>query len=244
MAEHPLGLEKVLDDSALHVCKALSGSPLSRTFYLAGGTGLALQLRHRVSLDLDFFTISPNERLDSALVSSSLERLFSGQTLSLEMSQVDQSTWTVGSTKTSFVAYPFPLMDAPIQGGAVAEGLAGLQLASVRDIACMKAYALGRRATYRDYVDLYFILKETDLALDSLMADCARKFVMVGERLFSARLFLEQLVYTEDIEDRDVTLRLLLGQKDLTAGEIDRYLREKVDRFLQNEVDTSGGDTP
>lgn len=47
-------MEGVLDNSARKVCATLASSELMVRFYLAGGTGLALQLGHRRSLDLDF----------------------------------------------------------------------------------------------------------------------------------------------------------------------------------------------
>lgn len=244
MGEHPVGVESVLDDSARRTCKTLAGSLLSRSFYLAGGTGLAVQLRHRVSLDLDFFSIRPSERVDSSLVASSLGKALPRNIVTLETSQIDQSTWTVRSTKVSFIAYPFPLLDEPVDGSAISDGLADLQIASVRDIACMKAYALGRRTAFRDYVDLYFILRKTGITLDSLVADCEKKFVLGKEKVFSTKLFLEQLVYTEDIPDRDAALRLISEKESLTAQGIDEYLRGCVQRFADRETGDSGGGLP
>jgi len=50
-----VNLDKILDKNSQDICLALAGSSLMKTFYLAGGTGLALQIGHRRSLDLDFF---------------------------------------------------------------------------------------------------------------------------------------------------------------------------------------------
>lgn len=237
------GSDLVLDESARNVCRVMSRSPMARAFYLAGGTGLALQLSHRVSLDLDFFQLRPGERIDSAAIASSLEDLFPMGMLSLRISQIDQCTWSIGTTKTSFIAYPFPLLYDAIQGQDLARGMCPVQIADVRDIACMKAYALGRRATFRDYLDLYFVLRGTGVTLDSLILDCVRKFVTDGHRLFSQKLFLEQLVYTEDVEDRDVTLRLLFERPDgvPTASDVDQYLRQSVKEYLHRQVDRPEG---
>ncbi len=48
--------EEVLSTEAIPVIKSLG--PHLETFYLAGGSGLALQLGHRKSDDLDFFSDS------------------------------------------------------------------------------------------------------------------------------------------------------------------------------------------
>lgn len=69
----------------------------------------------------------------------------------------------------------------------------------------MKTYAPGRRATMKDYVDLYFILKA--YSLEELISLCERKY---GDG-FNKRLFLEQLIYLEDIEEVEI-----------------RFLKEKV----------------
>ena len=242
MSRHLVSADSILDDSARMACKALSKSMLPQAFYLAGGTGLAIQLKHRISLDLDFFTIHPSERLDLTFVSSALERAVPRDKLSLVTSQIDQSTWTIGTTKVSFIAYPFSLLDEPLDGSLISGSSAGLRVATVRDIACMKAYALGRRAVFRDYVDLYFIFRSTGISLDSLVRDCERKFVLGGQRVFSTKLFLEQLVYTEDIQDRDAALRLLPKEDETTEERICRFLREAVDHYLQRELGGTGGE--
>jgi len=145
MSRHLVSADSILDDSARMACKALSKSMLPQAFYLAGGTGLAIQLKHRISLDLDFFTIHPSERLDLTFVSSALERAVPRDKLSLVTSQIDQSTWTIGTTKVSFIAYPFSLLDEPLDGSLISGSSAGLQVATVRDIACMKGSLQGLR---------------------------------------------------------------------------------------------------
>ena len=59
----------------------------------------------------------------------------------------------------------------------------------------MKAYALGRRSKWKDYVDLYFLLKE-HFSIDEISA---RAEIIFGE-LFSAKMFRVQLSYFEDVD--------------------------------------------
>lgn len=157
-------------------------------FYLAGGTALALQLGHRVSVDFDFF--SPNE------VSSDLlpyvEKLFAGFSQRILVNNKNEFTLIVSETKITFLHYPFPLFYPLVNWESI-------KLASTQEIAIMKAYAVGRRGTFKDYVDLYFLVK-SGIALDNIIADAEKKY----QDAFNARLFLEQLVYFTDITDTDI----------------------------------------
>jgi Nucleotidyl transferase AbiEii toxin, Type IV TA system len=73
-------------------------------------------------------------------------------------------------------------------------------LLSVREIAATKAYTIGRRGAYKDYIDLYFILSEQHAALADIIDIAEKKFGVE----FNSRLFLEQLVFLDDVEDTDI----------------------------------------
>jgi len=62
-------------------------------------------------------------------------------------------------------------------------------------LASMKAYALGRRAKWKDYVDLYFIFRD-HFSLDEVMYKTDELFAP----LFSPKLFRQQLCYFNDID--------------------------------------------
>lgn len=228
------GLKGVLDTKGWRLCRVISASPLVQDFYLAEGTGLALQLRHRRSLDFDFFTRRPAERIATAALTRTIQQLF-GPAVTIELSQVDQVTWNIGGTMLTFMAYPFPLLEPLVPGEMISRNLAGLSLASPREIALMKAYSLGRRATFRDYLDLYFLLQGQIVTLQYILEAAPRKFVTGGEGVFSSRLFLEQLTYTRDLEDKDVALELVRG-KSVTAGTVEEFLRTQVRQFLKTTV--------
>ncbi|WP_427854581.1 nucleotidyl transferase AbiEii/AbiGii toxin family protein [Desulfotomaculum copahuensis] len=59
LTENP---DSVLDRNGWQVCRKIGESFLAKDFYLAGGTGLALQLKHRRSFDLDFFRTEGNNK--------------------------------------------------------------------------------------------------------------------------------------------------------------------------------------
>lgn len=229
-------LKGVLDDSAQEVCETLAGSELVAGFYLAGGTGLALQLGHRRSLDLDFFLQGDSEKVPAERVAVQLERLFGRARLRLDLRQMDQVSWRVLETRVSFIAYPFRLLYPLVQGASVSPVLAGINLASPREIAAMKAYSLGRRTTFRDYIDLYFLLRNGLSSLPELISDACTKFSLDGRKLFSPKLFLEQLTYTEDVEDKEATFSLL--REVVTAEEVETYIRQQVLAYLGQQTGT------
>jgi len=126
----------------------LKGLAISQQFVLAGGSGLALQLGHRISVDLDFFTRRP----------FSPEKLFQKIKqlgISPIVQQEEEGTLTiiVSGVKVSFFHYPYPFR------GKMAV-FNGIQIANVIDIASMKTMAISQRGAKRDFVDLYFILQE------------------------------------------------------------------------------------
>ncbi len=103
----------------------------------------------------------------------------------------------------------------------------GVPLLSVKEIAATKAYAIGRRGSWRDYADLYFILAEQHAKLAEIIEIAERKY----KDQFNGRLFLEQLVYWEDIEDTKIVFLKTSAAKE----EIQKLFEEEV-RKLRSEA--------
>lgn len=146
---------------------AVRQAGLFRHVYLAGGTALALHLGHRKSFDLDLFTQKPVESLEMHPAHGLIERLEGAR---LTVSTGDQRDYTLLGCKVTLLAWPFPLLDSPSDKD-------GIRMASMRDIAAMKAYALGRWARARDYLDLMAVLEGGHLALKDLVRHAKRRFV-------------------------------------------------------------------
>ena len=142
------------------VLDGLKNISLFNDFYLAGGTGLALQLGHRKSIDLDFFTKTYPKR-DTLL--SNL-KIFRPTIIQEALGTLDT---TIDDVKVSFLEYKYPLLTSPIN-------FEGVNLASVLDIAAMKLSAISSRGSKKDFIDIYFILK--DFPLDQLFAYFEEKF--------------------------------------------------------------------
>ena len=156
-------------------------------FYLAGGTALALQIGHRTSVDLDFFSSNPIKKT----LLSEVEKVFG--TVTPIIKTKDELTIILDGVKVTFLHYPFSLVSPKIFNKII-------PLASVRDIASMKAYALGRRQSLKDYIDLYEIFSRKLFDLEGTITDAKNKY----KGLFTDRLFLEQLLYIDDLEDEPI----------------------------------------
>ncbi|MEK7172554.1 MAG: nucleotidyl transferase AbiEii/AbiGii toxin family protein, partial [Patescibacteria group bacterium] len=115
-----------------------------KDFYLVGGTGLALQIGHRVSIDFDLFT---EKGLPSNLLSQ-VKKTFPKAKIAIVLKRPEQFSVTVDGIKIDFVKEQ-PLLLDPIV-------FQNLKIANVAEIAAMKAHTLGFRGKLKDYVDLYF----------------------------------------------------------------------------------------
>ncbi|MDP3956449.1 MAG: nucleotidyl transferase AbiEii/AbiGii toxin family protein [bacterium] len=172
-------------------------------FVLAGGTALALQLGHRVSADFDFFS---EKEIESSLLER-VEDIFKNSAIAVVLNTSEQLTVTVAGVKITFLAYRFRRQREPVI-------LEGVRLLGIHDIAVSKAYALGRRATLKDYVDLYFIILEGHLVLNEIIRLAQTTY---GDA-FDPRLFLEELVYLDDVSDEPIEfLKPAVSKKDIES---------------------------
>ena len=114
---------------------------------LAGGTGLALRLSHRISTDFDFFT-------PKAFDSHGLTAKFRRMGLSPDVRQADRRTFIAifPESKFSLFQYPYPFLET--------DSFEGVKVASALDIVSMKIAAITQRGVKRDFVDLYYILQD------------------------------------------------------------------------------------
>lgn len=158
-------------------------------FYLAGGTALALQIGHRVSVDFDLF--SPDDI--SANLLPKVKRIFSESEVSPLINNPDELSVLVNMVKFTFLKYPFPIVNDLVD-------LEGLKALGILELAATKAYTIGRRGSFKDYIDLYYILLDTSINLEQIIDIAEKKFGVE----FNSRLFLEQLVYFDDIDNESV----------------------------------------
>ncbi|MDP2664826.1 MAG: nucleotidyl transferase AbiEii/AbiGii toxin family protein [bacterium] len=198
--------EEVLDEKRRAVFAKLSQFP---DFYLSGGTALAFYLGHRISVDFDLFS---SQKIPRDLLEK-IEKVYQGSSVLPSVNNPDELTVFINSVKTTFLFYPFPVVLGFTE-------YQGIQLSSVKEIAATKAYALGRRVAYRDYIDLYFVLAERHATLSEIIEIAERKYA----ENFNSRLFLEQLVDVE--EPQDTSLIFLKGE--IGKAQMEQLFRNAV----------------
>jgi len=158
------------------------------SFYLAGGTALALQIGHRISVDFDLF--SQTEIPANLLVKA--KRVYANHAVTPSVNNKEELTVFAGNTKITFLYYPFPLVKPLVDTN-------GISLLSISEIGATKAYTIGRRGSFKDYVDIHAIISGNHASLEDILHLAEQKF---GNE-FNGRLFLEQLIYLQDVEDVD-----------------------------------------
>lgn len=208
---------EVLDGFRLAAFKKLK--KYKRYGYLAGGTALALQVGHRISYDFDIFC---KKKITNDLINNCRKDFVIKQVL---VNSEDEFTFlTEENIKITFLYYPF------IFQSKLVNSKIGPPLLNILNIATAKAYALNRRGTWRDYIDLYFIIKNGLASLEEIIKNGQRVYA----ELFSPKLFLGQLVYTADLSKEDVeSVNLLLGK--ITISEIKRFFVSEVKRRLRSK---------
>lgn len=138
---------------AMHkVLHGFGQTPLAREFYLAGGSALALQIGHRVSVDLDFFSATQ----DIPSLAEPLRKALQPFAPLLADSAWGNLVFLAEGLRVGFYGYGYEMV-APM---LIAESV---KIASVADIALMKLDALLSRASRKDFHDLYAICQRTNL---------------------------------------------------------------------------------
>lgn len=164
--------QTILTETQKTVLKLFSEETSLADFYLTGGTALAgYYLHHRDSEDLDFFSETP---FDFIQVNSFMDRVVQHLgALSLRHERVhDRRLFFVKlphdpELKLEFTRFPFQTLNEKIP-------INGVKIDSLRDITANKLFALIERFEPKDFVDLYFLLRER--SLEDTRQDMETKF--------------------------------------------------------------------
>jgi len=185
-------------------------SEFKKDYYLVGGTAIGLHLGHRDSIDFDLFSYKPIKR--KKIKNIILKNGFTPDKVIYEA--FDQMHLIINSVKLTFFQFPHKI-NATINLNNI------IKIPNLIDLAAMKAYALGGRAKWKDYVDLYFILKN-HYSLKQITDNSLKIF---GD-FFNSKLFKEQLTYFNDINYTEPII--YLGQEQPTENEIKDFLVEQA----------------
>lgn len=181
-------------------------------FYLAGGTALALQVGHRRSEDFDFFTSGV---FDLQALQEKTNSIF--KPLHLSVTQLEENTYSIiidENVKVSFFKIKHQIILPFVESE-------WFRLCNELEIGSMKIAAL-LRAAFRDYVDLYFLLKKYKLG--DILSLCERKYSD-----FEKSVYLKALLSYDDIEQAPIQY---LEGYEKTPEEIFSFIEKQTRRFL------------
>lgn len=155
----------------------------SKDFGLVGGTAIALHIGHRESIDFDMFSFKSFENLqirNKIVKKTKIDNVI--------VDKLGEFTILINGVKMTFFHYPFDIKFNENFGY-------NIKLPNLLTLAAMKAYALGRRLKWKDYVDLYFIMKDF-----YPIRKIAEKGKEIFGNEFNERMFRNQLAYFDDID--------------------------------------------
>ncbi len=202
--------EEVLPEKGLEVIDAIG--PVLEDFYLAGGTGLALQLGHRKSEDLDFFSnkmFHPDALL--ALIPYH-EKIFT---------ELGTAHCQVKGIRVSFLYYEPRLLYPPLKWH-------NIKVADVRDIGAEKIKTISQRGAKKDFIDLFAILRMKH-SIAEVCHFFKRRFKKSDINLYHV---LKSLVFFEDAEQEPPPPMLLEG-KEWDWENIKAFFLENIESFEQ-----------
>ncbi len=130
----------------LELIKSIQANTIFQEMRLVGGTALALQIGHRVSVDIDLFG---QMEADALAVSGFLNQM--GRTIQVKKS-ANINIYVVNDIKVDIVNYPYSWIEQAVDDS-------GITLAGMKDIAAMKLAAIAGRGSKKDFIDVFFLLK-------------------------------------------------------------------------------------
>ncbi len=188
----------------------LGKSNLLKDAYLAGGTAVALQLGHRLSFDLDFFT--PKE-FNTLKIIEQLERI-----IDFKLQETTQGTilGRIKNIRFSLFLYKYKLL-YPLKN------FFGINVLDLRDIAAMKIAAISARGVKRDFIDLYFMCKAV-IGIEEMLRLYDKKYGKLASNFIHIK---KSLIYFMDAEDQKMPKML----KPCKWEEVKRFFEIEVKKL-------------
>jgi len=154
----------------------------AKDFGLAGGTAIALNIGHRRSIDFDIFSL---KEFDNHQIKRKISKNHKIENVIND--EEGQYTVLIKGVRLTFLYYPYKISFLERFDNII-------RLPNLLMLATMKAFALSRRVKWKDYVDLYFVMKDY-FSLDEISKQGEKIF---GKE-FNEKIFRESLAYFKDI---------------------------------------------
>lgn len=212
----PRDLREVLPEDTARTWVLLRDH-LPKSMVLYGGTALAAHLHHRVSRDLDFFSAGP---LGAAALKVTLESL---GTFAATTDEADTLNGVFNDTRVQFLRIRRQdALEPPT-------GVAGIPVASLRDIAATKLKTIADRGELRDYFDLMTIEQRTAITIESALQDYQERYRST-DRNTVLHIIRALGTFGDVIDDPGLPA---------TRDSIEKYWSRRV-RTLALSIDTTG----
>lgn len=140
-----------ISEHTLALLRKLQSFDLFKELRLVGGTSLALQKGHRISVDIDLFGKVDMQELEFSGMFNQFETY-----VEIQKSR-NIHIYAINETKVDIVNYPYQWIEEPVI-------CQDLKLAGVKDVAAMKLSAISGRGSKKDFVDIHLLLKEFSLS--------------------------------------------------------------------------------
>ncbi len=183
----------------LELLQTFQADPQLGQYFLVGGTSLALQIGHRLSIDLDMFSTTPFE------VEPLQQYLIATYNFEVDKLGINTLIGSISGIKTDFITHAYPLVKPLLLEDS-------LRMASTTDIAAMKLNAISQSGQrLKDFVDVYFLLEIMPL---SLMLDAYE----VKYPNSNTAIPLKAIVYFDDI-NFEADAPIMVKKMTITAME-------------------------
>jgi len=195
--------------------------------YLAGGTALYYYLHHRLSVDLDFFT---QKDFSPEVLVFKLREEFGTADVEIMEKETLIAFLSPDKIKFSLFSFPYYLLSS-LKSLELGEGVT-CPTASLDDIAAMKAIALTQRGSAKDFVDLYYLLKHTQIKFEDLSSFVQKKYHLEEKYEYHIKT---AMVYFDDAEKELDSIVLVQDEghfRQLSESEW-KEIKEFFGRFIR-----------
>jgi len=203
--------------ATLALLKELMSLEMLSNFNLVGGTALALQFGHRISVDLDLFSYSEFNRIN---LQQNLERFAEEKGFDYEWEIIEKMTLIgkINNIKVDFIYYPYKLIDELIISD-------NIRLLSPKDIVAMKLSAIAQRGSKKDFFDLFELLNL--FSLEEILGFYMKKFPNTD-----TTFLIRSLLYFRDADKQD-KLTIL---KPYKWDDVKARINDVVNKFIDDQI--------
>ena len=213
---------ETISPNLLSVLKKIQSLPELSAFRLVGGTSLALQIGHRISVDIDLFT---DKSFDIDGLQKTLGKTFD----SFEVLWANKNGFVsnIDNIKVDFFDWHISFLNA-----AVTED--GICVADKEDIGAMKLEAITTRKEKKDFIDIAFLLRSYDLS--QLLTAHKAKYPFM-----STKFVLESLLAVDYADNTEPPIMVIhydwKRTKSLIVDTVNKYLNDLKEGIVKQQED-------